>query len=262
MSLCLREKINRREPIIGTRINSTWPMITEVVGATELYDYVELLCEYAPFDHYDLENVARASELHNMACIAKVDYECRGYVAQKAIASGFQGILFTDHTTADEVAETIRLIKPATPEHGGKLGFVNRRLHKNQGYSNQLDYADDVNDVIIGFMIEKQAAVENLVEICNVKGVDFIQFGPADYSMNCGVNMKECRELVNDIERKVIQTALSMGVSARVELNEANGVERYLDLGVTHFAVGSELRILKYFLVEQGHILKQMLDKK
>lgn len=255
----LREVLSRQEFVLATRINSTWPLITEIVGSSGLYDYVEFLAEYAPFDHYDLENIARAAELHNIGTIAKVDYANRTYVAQKALASGINGILFTDHTAADEVRETIRSISPATPEYGGSLGFVNRRWIRNADLSSQMDYAKDIAQTVIGFMIEKKAAVDNIEEICQVPGVDFIQFGPADFSMNSGFDKNKNEAEVKAAERKVIETALKYGVSPRVEIGHAKDAEYYRSLGVKHFALGSELRILKDFWKGQGTELKALL---
>lgn len=258
----LRECLENKTEIMATRINSAWPMVAEVVGATKKYDYIEFLGEYAPYNQYDLENIARACELHDMSCIIKTDWANREYVAQKALASGFQGILFTDHTTADEVRETLKMVNPATPSHGGRLGFVNRRWYKNEGFANQLSYAEDVSKCVMGFMIEKAAAVENIEDICQVEGVDFVQFGPADFSMNSGFNSKDEKEKVKAAEEKVIKTALKYGVSPRVELNSAKEAQRYLDLGVTHFALGSELRIEKVYWSEEGKELREMMQEK
>ncbi|EHO32099.1 hypothetical protein HMPREF0981_00353 [Erysipelotrichaceae bacterium 6_1_45] len=81
----LRKKLMEKEVIVATRIDFTWPQLIEIIGSNELYDYVEFLAEYAPFDHYDLENMARAAELHNISMIIKPDYHNRIYVAQKAM---------------------------------------------------------------------------------------------------------------------------------------------------------------------------------
>ena len=256
-----REKLTNKQPIMATRINSTWPMVAEVVGATGLYDYVEFLGEYAPYSQVDLENIARACELHDMSCIIKVDYANRAYVAQKALASGFQGILFTDHTTAKEVEDTLKNVIPATPQLQGRLGFVNRRFYKNEHFANQMTYASEVTKCVMGFMIEKVDAVKNIEEICEVPGVDFIQFGPADFSMNSGFNAKEEVEKVREAEEKVIRTALKYGVSPRVELNSSDEAERYIKMGVTHFALGSELRIERVYWTEQGNDLLEQLGQ-
>lgn len=255
----LRECLEKEGLILGTRINSTWPMIAETAGATGLYDYIEFLGEYAPYDQYALENLARACELHGMSCIMKVDYASRDFVAQRALASGFQGILFTDHVSAKDVEETLLKVKPASPEFGGKLGYVNRRWYRNEGFKNQMDYAAQVSRCVMGFMIEKAQAVENIEEICSVPGVDFIQFGPADFSMNSGFNAKEDKERVRKAEEKVIETALRCHVNPRVEINTAKEAKRYMEMGVRHFALGSELRMAKTFWTEEGNEIRSII---
>ncbi len=257
-----RDKLKQKEIIVSTRLSSTWPVITEVAAVTGNYDYVEFLAEYAPYDQYDIENLARVCELHEISCIMKVDYANRDYVAQKALASGFQGILFTDHTTAEEVRETLKKVKPASPQYQGRLGYVNRRWHKNEHFTGQLEYADYVNDCVIGFMIEKVDAVNNIKEICQVPGVDFIQFGPADFSLNSGFNFKENEARVREIEEKIIKTCLKFGVSPRVEINQADEAKKYIEMGVTHFCLGTELHILRNFYNNEGKQLHTLIRGK
>ncbi len=101
----IRELIATGKPSVGTRIWNTYPFMTEAVGASGNFDYVEFVAEYAPFDQYDLSNIARAAELHGMGTMIKVDYFNCVYVAQKAVAAGFQAILFTDHTRPTKSAK-------------------------------------------------------------------------------------------------------------------------------------------------------------
>lgn len=252
MKNTIREALDNKKFILATRINATAPLNTEIIGSTNMYDYVEFLGEYSPFDQYDLEHMCRAAELHNTAMLIKVDYFNRTYVAQKAMAAGFQGILFTDHTSAEEVKETIESITPATPQHGGRMGFVNRRWIRNADLSSQMEYANDVCQTVKGFMIEKVEAANNIEEICSVPGVDFIQFGGADFSMNCGFDRKDNEAYVKEVEKKVIETALRKNVSVRVEIKTAKDAQYYRDMGVKHFALGTDLRILKDFYKTEG----------
>ena len=89
------------------------------------FDYLEFLAEYAPYTLPELENFVRACELHDCGSMIKVDFQNRGYVAQKAIAMGFQAVLFTDHQTADQVRETLWLVSPECPEYKGRFGYPN-----------------------------------------------------------------------------------------------------------------------------------------
>lgn len=256
----LRKKLQEQEIITATRFDFTWPQLVEIIGKTGNYDYAEFLAEYAPFDHYDLENMARAAELHNLSLIIKPDYHNRIYVAQKAIASGFEGILFTDHTNAEEIRETIRQITPATSDRGA-MGFVNRRWIRSAELSSQMDYARDVSDIVKGFMIEKVEAVKNLESICQVEEVDFLQFGPADFSMNSGFDKKDHLDEVREVERYVIETALRYGKRVRVEIGSAADAAYYYEQGVRDFALGTDLRILKNFYKKESDALKDMLEK-
>ena len=187
----IRELLKAGKPTFATRVFSSWPLITEIAGVTGKFDYIEFLAEYAPVDQYAFENIARAAELHDMGCIIKVDYANRIHVAQKAVASGFQGVLFADHREAKDVEATVKSLLADCPEDSGRFGYTPRRLIKYSTGFTQLQFADMLRDIVRLFMIEKKEAVDNIDEICSVPGVDIIQFGPSDFSMSCGVNAKD-----------------------------------------------------------------------
>ena len=98
-----RQLLTEDRPTLGTHIHSTWPSVIEALGHTGLYDYVEFVAEYGPFDLHDLDNLARAAELFNLSTMIKVDQEPRGFIAQRAIGSGFQSLLFADCRDSAEV---------------------------------------------------------------------------------------------------------------------------------------------------------------
>ena len=55
----LRSLLREGKPSFGTRLQSSWPTLTEIVGRSRNFDYVEFLAEYAPYDLYALDNMAR-----------------------------------------------------------------------------------------------------------------------------------------------------------------------------------------------------------
>src|SRR5678816_722731 len=85
----LRELLKANKPTLSTHIHTTWPSVVEAIGHTGLYDYVEFVGEYGPFDLHDLDNLARAGDIYDMSMQLKVDQEPRGFLAQRAIGSGF-----------------------------------------------------------------------------------------------------------------------------------------------------------------------------
>ena len=256
----LRELLNAGKPTVGTRVFSTWPLITEIAGSAGCFDYVEFLAEYAPFEQHDLENIARAAELHNMGTIIKIDYANHVYVAQKAVASGFQAVLFADHRTAGDVEASIKCLRADCPQDGGAFGFTPRRMIGYSAGFTQMQFAGMLRDIVCCFMIEKKEAVENIDEICAVKGVDMIQFGPSDYSMSCGVDARDNAENIRAAEEKCIKTALKYGVRPRAEINAPEAARRYMELGVKDFNIGGELWNLSAMWNNNGKGLRNIIE--
>jgi 4-hydroxy-2-oxoheptanedioate aldolase len=224
-----------------------------------MFDYVEFLAEYAPFDLYSLDNFCRAVELFDMSAIIKIDQEPRGFLAQRGIGAGFQGVLFADCRTVDEVHQCVRVVRPDTPEDGGIHGAGARRF-AYMGHAGSAEYVQALRDTVVLIMIEKQAAVDCLEEILAVKGIDMIQWGPTDFSMSIGRPGEKSSPEVKAIERKVFETALKMGVPPRAEIGSVDQAKYYLDLGVRHFNIGTDLSILYNWWKTNGDELRKIVS--
>lgn len=255
----LRELLSSGKYTVSTRVANKWPLMVELIGSLGYYDYIEFLAEYAPYNPEDLENICRAAELNNMASMIKIDYQNRAYVAQKAMGSGFQAILFTDCKTAEDVKESIFFAKPDTLEDAGRCGYPNRRWIGYQPNGPQMEYAAMVRSCVMAFMIEKVQAVDNIEAICKVPGVDMVQFGPSDYAMSRGWNKSDHTEEILAAERHVIEVALANGVHPRCEINDPEQAKYYYDLGVRHFSIGDELHNATRIWTEQGKGLRGFL---
>jgi 4-hydroxy-2-oxoheptanedioate aldolase len=255
----LRELLKAGQPTIGTHVHSTWPSVIEAVGHTGLYDYVEFVAEYGPFDLHDFDNMARAAELYELSSMVKVDQEPRGFLAQRAIGSGFQSVLFADVRSAEEARECVRIARPDTPEDGGTYGVGTRRF-AYMGYGGSQDYVQALRDVVVVLMIEKKSAVDQLEEILSIEGVDMIQWGPADYSMNTGKAGKRDDPDVKAAEKYVFETAVKMGVPPRAEIGSAEQARRFMDIGVRHFCIGTDISILFEWWKNEGEGLRRVVE--
>ncbi len=255
----LRKLLDEDKPSLATRVLSTWPSVVEAIGHTGMFDYVEFLAEYAPFDLYALDNFCRAVELFDMSAIIKVDHEPRSFLAQRGIGAGFQGVLFADCRSVENVERCVRIVRPDTPEDGGIYGVGVRRF-AYMGHAGSAEYVQALRDMVVLIMIEKQTAVERLEEILTVKGIDMIQWGPADFSMSIGRPGQRNSPQVKAAERKVFETALKMGVAARAEIASVDQAKYYLDLGVRHFNIGTDLYILHNWWKTNGDQLRKVLS--
>jgi 2-keto-3-deoxy-L-rhamnonate aldolase RhmA len=252
----LREKLTAGQPTVCARVNTVWPDLVEIIGQTGAFDYVEFAAEYGPFGLHDLDNFCRAAELYGMSTMIKLDQDPRLFLAQRAIGSGFQSILFVDVRTVEEVEHCVRIVRPDTPEDGGLYGAASRRFA--YGSSGHAEFSQALRDVVVAIMVEKKVAIDHLEEILAVPGLDMVQWGPSDFTMSSGLSRGSPE--VKATERKVIETALKMGVAPRIELPNLDVVQYYLDLGVKHFRIGDDMAILRRYWKENGEGLRKLVE--
>ena len=255
----LRELLNNDQPTIGTHIHSTWPSIVEAIGHTGMYDYVEFVAEYGPYDLHDLDNLCRAAELHNMSSMIKVDKANRDYVAQRAVGSGFQSVLYSDVDSVADARAAVKSVRPDTPDDKGHFWAVMRRF-SYMGYGGGPDYVQALNDIVVVLMIEKKNAVDNLEEILSVGGVDMIQWGGTDYSMNVGMAGQRRSPAIDAVERQVFETAIKMGIPPRAEIGSVDQAKYFMDMGVRHFCIGTDIAILYSWWKENGEGLRKVVE--
>ena len=261
----LRRLMKEGKPTLGTHIHSSWPGIMEVIGNSEMMDYVEFSSVYAPFDLYALENLARASELYDMSTMIKIDPVPNYFLAQRAIGAGFQNVLFADFRTVKEVEDATKAVRPE-PE-----GMNGCWMHRIEGYSlenGSKNFVRYAKDVVIAIMIEKKPLYDKLEDVLNVSDVDMIQFGPCDYAMSIGLAGEFSHPKVREAEEHTIKLSLKYDKHPRAELgsNYTSGaagfeksLKRYSDLGVRDYCIGFDVSILLDWMRAYGGLTRKML---
>jgi len=258
----LRELLNADQPTIGTHVHSIWPGMAEVIGYTGVIDYIEFSGEYAPWDLFALENFGRAVELFpHMSSMIKIDQEPKTFIAQRAVGSGIQNLLFTDIRCIDDAVQSVRSGRAETPLDKGLIGVGMRR---DIGYifgPGSPEYVAQLREGVVALMIEKKGAIDNLPAILAVPGVDMVQFGPADFSMSVGKPGQFDDPEIVEAQKYMVVTAIKMGVRPRVEIGSFEQAEPWLELGVRDFCVGWDVRVIHDFCKKQGEQLARMLGR-
>jgi 4-hydroxy-2-oxoheptanedioate aldolase len=258
----LRELLRADQPSLGTHIHISWPSIIELVGHSGMFDYVEFVAEYAPYDLYALENLGRAVDLFDhMSAMMKIEQEPRTYLTVRAIGSGIQNVLFADPRTVDDVRECVRAVRAETPQARGRHGVGMRRDVGFVLEGGSPAFVQSLDDAVVALMIEKKSAVEDLEGLLSVPGVDMVQFGPADYSMSLGIPGQWDDPRVREAERYVIETALRKGLAPRAEITHPEEAKKYLDMGVKHFCIGTDVSILYSWFKQSGGAMRQLLGR-
>jgi 4-hydroxy-2-oxoheptanedioate aldolase len=255
----LRELLDAGKPSLGTHLLSTWPTLVELVGASGQFDYVEHVFEYAPFHTHDLDHLGRALELAGLGGMIKIEQSERMHQAMRAIGSGFQSVLFADVRTVADARECVRAVRAEEPRAGGLHGVGMRRDVGTVREGGSPAFVKALDDVVIAIMVEKRECVEDLDAILGVKGIDMVQFGPADYAMSVGLTGQWTHPDVVRAETRTIETALRRGIQPRVELGDPGDASRYLEMGVRHFCIGWDVTILNAWWREQGKRMRGLM---
>ncbi len=255
----LRKLIDKGQPTLGTQILIPWPGLMEIIGQTGIFDYAEFLSEYAPFDLHDLDNLARAAELANLSPMIKIEQQPRTFLAERALAAGIQNIFFADIRTVEDAKEAVRAVRS---EPKGMSGY---RMDRRAGYVFSTTTPGDIikmgEDAVVAIMIEKNSAVENLEEILSTEGIDMVEFGPSDYALSLGMPGEKSHPKVKEAELKTITTAVRMGIPVRAEVRMPSDAERYIELGVHHICLSTDVLILHHWLKENGEELRRIISK-
>ena len=132
-------------------------------------------------------------------------------------------------------------------------------------------YVRALRDVVVAVMFEERETLEHLDEILAVPGIDMVQFGPSDFAMSAGVaqprlvadgpRVWEADQVVKNAELRVIEATLAAGVHPRAEIKKPEQSRFYVDLGVRHFSMGTDLGILANWLRTEGGALRAELDR-
>src|SRR5262249_18306626 len=152
----LRELLKADKPSLGTHLMCCWPTIVELVGQSGMFDYVEFLAEYAPYDLYVLENLGRAVALFDhMTAMMKIEQEPRTYLTIRALGSGIQNVLFADPRTVDDVKACVRAVRAECPGSGGIHGVGMRRDVGVVTEPGSPAFVQALDEAVVALMIEK-----------------------------------------------------------------------------------------------------------
>ncbi|GAA3725515.1 aldolase/citrate lyase family protein [Streptomyces tremellae] len=235
----LRERFADGRPTIATRVMLPDPAITEAVGQTGVFDYVEFLAEYNAFTLHDLDNIGRAAELYGLGTMVKLDYEHSRYLAQRAVGSGFGGVLFADMRTREDVVRAVASVRPDTPGHGGAYGAAARR-NARPDYGGGAAYITSVAETVVGVMVEKRESFDDLDALLSVPGIDFVQWGPTDFRMSSGRTTTE----IDAVRSELFDACARNGVPARIELADLDEFSDLCARGFRHFSLGIDIELL------------------
>jgi len=173
-----RQRLLAKELLVGTFVKTPSPVISEVLGLTEL-DVICLDAEHAPFGRLELDSCIQSSYAAQMPSLVRVAANSPEYILQ-SLDYGATGII-APHVTTAEQAEAV--VKAAHFGEGGRgyAGSTRAAAYTTKPMTQHL--ADSEKHTAVIVQIEDLAAVEAIEEICTVAGVDCLFIGRMDLTV-------------------------------------------------------------------------------
>jgi len=220
--------------LVGCWVSLTSPVTAEIVGLAG-FDWLLLDGEHAPNDLATL--VLQLMALKDSPSAPFVRPQSNDTVLIKRLLdAGFSNFLVPMVDSAEEAARAVAATR--YPPAGVRGVSVSMRGNR---YGTVADYQKRVNDeIVVAVQIESPHAVDDVDEICAVEGVDAVFIGPSDLAASLGRLGDASHPEVQDAMRRVIDRARAANVAVGILAPVEADARRYMDMGVTMVAVGSD----------------------
>jgi 2-keto-3-deoxy-L-rhamnonate aldolase RhmA len=239
LSLSFRERIRRRELLLGTFVKTAAYQVIEVLGAGGL-DFVVIDAEHAPFDRNALDVCVLAARASGLPALVRVPDDADSTILN-VLDVGAAGVLVPHARSADDVRAVFRRSR----YRGGVRGFSNSPRaggYGRHGLSDLVDMAD--RDSVVICQIEDREAIDALESIVAVDEVDCLFIGRADLAVSYGT-FDVNHPSVDAAVRRTCEVASQAGKAVGIFLSDLKDVARHREMGVSLFVIGSDQALLR-----------------
>ena len=226
------------ERLLGTFVKTPSPVITEVLGLTEL-DAVCLDAEHASFGRVELDSCVQTLRAADMPSLVRVAGNSREQILQ-ALDCGATGIVVPHVTTVRQAAGIVK----ATHFGEGGRGYAGST--RAAGFTTKpmaAHLADSNRETTVIVQIEDPEAVDAVDEICTVDGIDCLFIGRIDLTVAFNANSPNDDIVIKAIQ-KVCAAGHGAGKSVGMFVPDISEAGRWVERGASLFLLASDHNFL------------------
>ena len=234
----------RQDLIEGRRLIGCWcslgsPITAEVLGLAG-FDWLLLDGEHAPNDVLGFIPQLMALKDSSSAPVVRPPWN-DPVVIKRLLDIGFYNFLIPFVESAEAAARAVAATR--YPPQGVRGVSVS---HRSNRYGTVQDYQQVINDnITVMLQIESRAGVEAIDGICAVPGVDGLFIGPSDLAAGFGRLGDPLHPEVQEAMLQVFARAKAHGKPVGILAPVEADARRYLEMGATFVAVGSDLGVFR-----------------
>jgi 4-hydroxy-2-oxoheptanedioate aldolase len=244
----LRAKLKGGAIATGSMVFSWSPNVVEAAGSSGV-DFVRIDAEHAWRQDAMLEHLARAAAAVGVVLMVRIDRE-NPQLVRKALEIGAGAVLVANVRSVEEAEDVARAAKFPPRGVRGFSGYCRSAGWNAMPAADWVRWSD--SEPMIGIMIEDVAAMASIDEIMAVDGVDFANFGPADFSFSLGLPAPARRDpRVEGALKRTVEAARRCAKHVMCNVPAAaDEIARHVAMGLTILELGNDLDAVRLTLKE------------
>lgn len=235
-----KRAIRAGQPQIGLWCSLFNNVAVEIVAGSG-FDWLLLDTEHVPNEPFMVLSQLQAAEGGTATPIVRVPWN-DAVMIKRYLDMGVQAFLVPFVQNAEEARRAVAATR--FPQFGGGVrGFASgSRANRYGRVPNYHQRAHEEMCMLV--QVETRAALQEIEAIAAVEGIDGVFIGPGDLSSDMGYlgnpSHPEVLETIAGAIRRIVATGKAAGILAPVEAE----ARRWLELGATFVAVGSDVGLL------------------
>jgi len=236
-SSIVKQKLARKEPVIGIALHLTDPSVYEMTSLMG-FDYIWMDLEHHAYSVETANNLMRAARVGTsdiMARPAKGEFMRIG----RLLEAGAHGILYPRCDNAEEARQVVRWSKFGPL---GTRGFDGGNPDMPYCSMDMVEYINKANtETWIVIQIEDPKALEHADEIAAVEGIDVLMLGPADFSILAGIPGQFQHPKIDEALKVLARAAERHGKAWGTVAGTPQRVQELLNRGALWTTIGCDL---------------------
>jgi 4-hydroxy-2-oxoheptanedioate aldolase len=231
-------------PLLGSWFMSAAPAVAEALGHCG-FDFLVIDMEHSPIDIAETIALMRTIAGTPAESLVRLAWSDQVRVKQ-VLDAGARNLLFPFVQTPEEALAAVRYTR-YPPD--GIRGVA--AVHRGSHFGQTRDYLRNAaTEIAVIIQLETPSAIERLVAIAAVPGVDSLFVGPGDLSASMGRIGEVAHPEVQALIAKAAKDARAVGKPIGIVGPNPEMVARFIDYGYTWAAVSSDMGMLTGRAVE------------
>jgi 4-hydroxy-2-oxoheptanedioate aldolase len=251
----LKEILEGGKLAVGSCVYSSSPALVELMGYCGL-DFCRIDNEHSWRRDESAEGMVRAAAISGIVPLLRVDHDKD--VIRKALEIGAGGLIIPHIVSPEEAEDVVRAAKfPPRGERGiGTLSFSGR--WGTMKAADYIKWSDE--EQLVGVMIEDIRAMDRIDEIMAVDGLDFVLFGPSDFSVSIGRPGESSHPRVIGALRETVEAADRQGkwVCKGVGYPWVENARKFVEMGCHMIEMGHDATILRTIWSQKGEEIRKL----